>query len=384
MAEAIISRRGYGPEGHKSSILFTETIVSNTVWNVPKEIANNSISVLLFGGGGGGGSSNAKGGGGGGWMNNNTIDLGYGNSVAITIGEGGAINSTGGTTSFGVYLSANGGTSVTEKSGGRGGSGGSGGGGCPYIYPASIRMDYIDLLYGGTGYQFGGGGGEGRGNGGTYGGGGGGVRYFKIINRKDGDDYSWSNSMTGSFVNGGIGGLYGGNGGASNTPTNGNNGTNTIGLSEVNNLLQGAGLGSSFVSNVVYTNRIIAAYGSGGGYGGNAGQCMTNTWAYNETYKSVDSSWSGRQYYSETVYFIMPGGGGGYGGNGGNVFNSWYGGGGGGYGGNGGNSTNYGGGGGGGYGDGGGNTTPGYGGGGRGGQAGGSGICILQYYKYDE
>lgn len=149
MPEAIISRRG--SKGSGGGELRTDLIQTNQTWTVPSGIKGN-LSVRIFGGGGGCC-------GGGGWMNNGEIALNAGSSVSITIGAGGKNINSGGTTSFGSYLSANGGGA---GNGYRGGNGGSGGG------------------WGGTGFQFGGGGGSiyigstSGGNGGMWGGGGGG------------------------------------------------------------------------------------------------------------------------------------------------------------------------------------------------------------------
>ena len=121
MSEAIISRRGYNSAGKPT--LVTETIISNTTWKVPNHYGN--ISVMIFGGGGGGCGIDqlsstgqqytyAGSGGGGGWMNNGEFSIQNKTSVSITIGKGGQGNnggsaSAGGTSSFGTYLSANGG-----------------------------------------------------------------------------------------------------------------------------------------------------------------------------------------------------------------------------------------------------------------------------------
>ena len=145
MAEAIISRRGSNQSGPKvNKVLRTETITGNTNWTVPISV-NNEFSVRIFGGGG-------VSPGGGGWMNNGEFTLTPNDTIQITIGRGGnwqnRYQHTGGTSSFGTYLSAVGGDEL---------NGGSGGGG------------------GGIGYQFGGGGGSyNGGRGGIWGGGGGG------------------------------------------------------------------------------------------------------------------------------------------------------------------------------------------------------------------
>ena len=160
MAEAIISRRG---ENNRGPLLKTETIISNREWIVPAAI-NNEFSIMIFGGGGGGTTVTDESadylmgsGGGGGWMNTETLTLRENSSIYITIGTGGEtkvgydygmIGNSGGTTSFGGYLSANGGEGATYNKGGNGGSGG--GVGCRLYDDSPGR--------GGTGYQFGGGG----------------------------------------------------------------------------------------------------------------------------------------------------------------------------------------------------------------------------------
>ena len=138
----------------------TITISANQNWTVPNHYG--AIDVLIFGGGGGGSQvfglhgPSSFGCGGGGWMNNRSLYLTNGSRVTITIGSGGSLGASGGTSSFGTWLSAAGGSAGSGS--GNGGSGGSGGAG----------------INGGRGYQFGGGGGIIRGgNGGPYGGGGG-------------------------------------------------------------------------------------------------------------------------------------------------------------------------------------------------------------------
>ena len=157
----IIKREVYTKLPPRPSALKTESFTSNTNWTVPNDLdTSKPISVRLFGGGGGGcgmyDPSNSRyppGGGGGGWMNNAEINNITPNQVIqITIGSGGRANNTstnkgsaransGGTTSFGIYLSANGGDGAYCIGGiGYGGNGGAGGYG---------------LNYGGRGYQFG-------------------------------------------------------------------------------------------------------------------------------------------------------------------------------------------------------------------------------------
>lgn len=342
MSEAMICRRGTKGESIPPFSYITQTITQNTIFTVPKYLENNTLSVRLFGAGGGGGNY-ADGGGGGGWMNNGEIEVTPESQIQITIGSGGApawytqgSGVTGGTSSFGTYLSANGGEGCTTSSR-HGGNGGAGGGG---------------HHYGGIGYQFGGGGcGSSNaawgGNGGTWGGGGGVVISYIGINPRN--------------VTFGVGGTYGGNGGKDiyrssnnywNNRTPPTNGTNTMGNSSIDIELQGAGIRG-------YSGDTQQYGGGGGGYGGNGGY----------------GGWDG----SDTKY---GGGGGGYGADGGNDA-----GGGGGYGKNGMGGSSWGGGGA--YGPGGNMGKNGVFGGGGGCESldarntncwGGNGICIISYY----
>ena len=382
MAEAIISRRGYGPEGKPE--LKTEIISSNQNWVVPKHFGN--ISVRIFGGGGGSNTTHCSSGGGGGWMNNGEVSLTVGNTVFITIGQGGISgsynSSAGGTTSFGTYLSANGGEPSDQWNGG--GNGGSGGGGHA-SYTRTPAQILISSGIGGIGYQFGGGGSCGgdihssynkpHSNGGPWGGGGGkcGITYWSNSYFYTGGS-GWSNTVNSvSDTQDIIGGIYGGNAGGYNE--NGEDGTNTINYNFIPNELQGSGKGSTFYS---YNSNVFSG-GSGGGYGGNGGYPSTIL-TIATTSESTNTSWGANYTTTHNYYCIASGGGGGYGGNGGNG-GQYGGGGGGGYGGNGGDGWSGGGGGGGGYGDGASqNKNAGYGGGGSGYFNGGSGVCIIQYY----
>ena len=379
MAEAIISRRGGNGSSGGPAKLTVETIIENTSWPIPNAV-NNSFSVRIFGGGGGGGNGSMssyrenRGGGGGGWMNNGIVELPFSGSISITIGTGGEIASTGGTTSFGTYLSANGGTGGGTYAAG---SGGSGGGGIVYPRITHWTSASFSAIYGGTGYQFGGG--SPGGTGGDYGGGGGGIliSYNAYTNYFDG--------INGNFVYnymGGDAGAYGGRGG-NHANRYGQPGTNTINNSNIPKSLQGPGTGYRTTAEYSssYGGVALYSYDAGGGYGGcggvsgnKASNSYGSTIWYGDVGRNVRVQISGDG--------AMGGGGGGYGSNGGDINHSMYGAGGGGYGGKGGNSNYNCAGGGGGYGNGGeDNREAGYGGGGCEGHRGGSGICIIEYYK---
>lgn len=369
MGEVMICRggRGSGAGGAYNKKLVTEYITSSQQWVVPTMVDYN-IKVILVGGGGGtyfNASGYFRGGGGSGWMVNDYVSINEGQIVQIQIGSGGGAENgynagSGGTTSFGTYLYANGGegghSGWWEAYGGNGGAGGHGAnvGGSGYLWGGGGGPWGDVAGFGGDGGIWGGGGGSRTkgGNGGIYGGGGG----AWYDNGGNGGKYGGGG---GGRSKGGTGGEFGGDGGGSNYPTNG---TNTIGWTNVCNIdgiyLVGAGLAGTTI------------HGGGGGFGGNGGE--SNSWN--------SSSWS-------------VGGGGGYGSTGGGTTNTsrWSSGGGGGFGGNGSEK-----GGGGGYGieatateAGGGYRQPanGYGGGGAYGYGNGGskgdgqqGVCILQYY----
>ena len=170
MAEAIIAGRGSKSSGGitpSPTVLFTEvTIRENSQFTIPGAI-NNTYNVIIFGGGGEGGylhnlaNNNFVYAGGGGGGNMNMKDLvinNIGEAVPITIGKGGIGEYTytrngmnGGSSSFGVYLSATGGEG--GKAIGRldGGNGGTGGGGGFNSYNPSQCGDGGDGYYGGGG-----------------------------------------------------------------------------------------------------------------------------------------------------------------------------------------------------------------------------------------
>ena len=313
----------------KRKTLKTEIITATKTWKVPDGI-EGGVNVRLFGGGGAG---STLGGGYGGHMNVKVLQLKANENIPITIGAGGtrdgsSTSVTGGTTSFGAYLSANGGqefvfSHVLEPRGGTGGG--------ASLYRDSTESDGGQLRRtGGSGSYGGGGGGSGGpfgtggngGNGGTYGGGGGagGIRDGSGATKGSSGGSGGNGAYRGGNGNinseggacGGGGGGYSGQGYSVAYPAirgaNGGAGKNTTGM---NLDFMGEGKGG----------QCIASYGGagGGGYGGNGG----------------NASGSHVAVLKETA----GGGGGGYGGNGGN---GYYGaGGGGGYGSKGGDGGNF-------------------------------------------
>ena len=303
MSEAIIARGGKTSGSSSGSGSFiTEIFTKDTIWLVPTNIKNKQIDVRIFGGGGGGltifNESNNKitnvCAGGGGWMNNKLISVTSGEIIEILIGRGGTRriinlttqfydylnfpNTNGGTTFFGTYLSANGGSGGSSYGGGNGGAGGG-----------------TDYYNGGTGYQFGGGSGYFGGNGGIWGGGGAGGYHMA------------SNTA-------GIGGTYGGNG--SYHSNNAENGTNTIGWVNVSKYINdnymtgtgkggkggrsgGGGFGGCGGNN----------YGGGGGYAANGG----NNYGGGGGYGKGGYGGSGINSAFSNNYNVIAGGGGSYG-----------------------------------------------------------------------
>ena len=289
----------------------TKTVVKSAIytksgsWTVPANVT--SVNVFLFGGGGGAGytshtgdSDNSGtgygGGGGSGRMAKSTLTVTPGQSIAITIGAGGARGSaggtggTGGTTSFGTLLSAQGGSgggsgasTSSSAHGGDGGDGGSGGAGGsadyrtpnPSFPPGASHFTYVQPYgKGGNGAQFGGGaGGYGStssgGNGGMYGGGGG----------------TYGGTP-------GTGGSYGGNGG--DQGQKGADGTNTTGIAGLD--FTGQGLGGNIGT------FSAPGGGGGGGYGGNGGDGVNY------------GGGGGGGYGADGADGRLGGGGGGYGG----------------------------------------------------------------------
>ena len=305
MSEVMISRRSGGGSSGDSGLV-TTYVCSDINWVVPKSKDGNFYIRLI--GAGGTPYKESYLGGGSGMMNNDVLQLSEGDVIPITVGIPYWVNGAGGTTSFGTYLSGNGGSFMSGGSGGFGGTWGRGG--TAYQFGGGA----CNSGHGGNGGVWGGGG-TGRaawsgGNGGTYGGGGGTAYSNSSTKPQSGNGGTYGGGGgAGTYTNSsrfcklGYGGEYGGNGGGYNSEAE--NGVNTAGWTNVgkdeisNSYLTGYGLrGTSADDN--------KGYGGGGGFGGNGG--------------SVNISYGG--------------GGGGYGSNGGNSSNV-AGGAGGGYGGDG-------------------------------------------------
>ena len=398
MGEAIISRGGGTSSGGSfgRNGLITEIFMTNTMWQVPKGIRNNQVSVRIFGGGGAS-YKNYSGGGGGGQMNFGIINLSNIKIIPISIGEGAKyINAdryypmNAGTTSFGTYLSALGGESANGENGANGGSGGGS------YYERSGYGFATDLPVGGDGIQFGGGGS------GFYENSKARVKYSNGGNwvysyfGKGGNGGKWGGGGGSGLVQSpGIGGLYGGNGGYINYNADANR-ANFINAENGYNM-------ASDNQNLINSNKNLIIDGTELGYG-LAGEVTGETNFWNTG--GAGGGGCGGNGGLITGYNCSCGGGGGLCANGGEGgwaknnkgrFQSVGGGGGGGYcGGDGGKGSICGGGGGGGYGiygkgagwdnaDGTGFHPAGIAAGGAGNgdvvdSNGGSGICIIQYY----
>lgn len=187
----------------------TEIFTVSGQWTAPAGVT--SAYVLVYGAGGHGGSSGTSGGaagGGGGHMKAQTVTVEPGRAYPVTIGTAGS--GTGGASSFGTLLSANGGgkggngSGSTGGNGGNGGSGGGAGGAGYYGKPGT----------GGTGSNGGNGGNGGTANVSSGKGvnGGNGTAVADVGNGTGGTGGAGATNGYGVTGGGGGGGGYGGNG----------------------------------------------------------------------------------------------------------------------------------------------------------------------------
>jgi hypothetical protein len=99
------------------------TTVGATTWTLTGKTDLRRIVVTAYGGGGGGSSAQAGGGGGAGGVGVRTIELAdLTTNITVTVGAGGAIGNAGGTTTFGTYLTATGGSAGGAPTAGAGGT----------------------------------------------------------------------------------------------------------------------------------------------------------------------------------------------------------------------------------------------------------------------
>ncbi len=117
-----------------------------------------SIRVRVFGAGGGGSTSNSSSGGSGGGFAINTFTVISGTNYTVTVGQGGASNTAGGTSSFGNLISATGGAAGANNTQVK--LGGLGAGGVINYYGGEAQGNYSGG--GGVGSLFG------KGSGGCY------------------------------------------------------------------------------------------------------------------------------------------------------------------------------------------------------------------------
>lgn len=131
MTRSVVSGSSGGAAAVTGTNMFSGTFGGGNVmtygvtgtFTIPAEVT--SLRVRLWGGGGGGADTDSQTGGGGGGFAIKTLTVTPGAVFAVTVGAGGARNSSGGTSSFGSDVSATGGggagdTTVGNHNGGTG------------------------------------------------------------------------------------------------------------------------------------------------------------------------------------------------------------------------------------------------------------------------
>jgi hypothetical protein len=103
-----------------------QAFTASGTWTKPAgKDANTIVMIEAWGAGGGGGSFARGGGGGGGSYRRRFMRLGdLTATVSVTIGAGGAVNTVGGNSTFGAYMTAYGGGAGNSSAGGGGGGAG--------------------------------------------------------------------------------------------------------------------------------------------------------------------------------------------------------------------------------------------------------------------
>jgi len=110
------------PRGFTQTVYITAT-GANTYSTVGKTDLKR-LRVTCYGAGGGGSNSGGGGGGGGGGICVRVLDITeITSTVTATVGTGGGVNTAGGNTTFGTYVTATGGAAGGGNTGGAGGSG---------------------------------------------------------------------------------------------------------------------------------------------------------------------------------------------------------------------------------------------------------------------
>jgi len=111
-----------GAVSAQASIEFQQWTFDNSgTWVKPAGVGNDRAIIVQMWGGGGGGGTNNRGGGGGSYIEGSFLSQDVSNTEAIGIGAGGAVNASGGNTTFGIRLTAFGGGSGLVSTGENGG-----------------------------------------------------------------------------------------------------------------------------------------------------------------------------------------------------------------------------------------------------------------------